>query len=117
MTTASPYQFGRVTQRDLPTRILRWWPTHRANPSSTLKGHVDVQLPSGLIMRNISVCQASGGTAQVFIPSRLKVDPNNHPLVPHRWTKVVDFATPEIKRRFNEHVVDPLLDAYPDAFD
>jgi hypothetical protein len=117
MTTVSPYQFGRVTQRDDPPfHVLRWWPTHRANPNSTLRGHADVQLPSGLIIRDISICVHSSGTVLVFIPSRLSVDLNNQPLMPHRWRKVVDFATPETKRRFDEHVVAALLDAHPDAF-
>jgi hypothetical protein len=57
------------------------------------------------------------GTVQVFIPSRLSVGLDNRPLEPLRWCKVVDFATPEIKRRFDALIVEALLSAHPDAFD
>jgi hypothetical protein len=113
MITASPYLHGRTAS---PFRILRWWPTHRTNPNSTLRGHADVQLPSGLILRDISICVTPHGTAQVFVPSRLNVGLDNQPLEPRRWCRVVDFATPDIKRRFAEHVIEALLDAYPEAF-
>jgi hypothetical protein len=72
-------------------------------------------MPSGLVLRDISICTHATGTVQVFIPSRLDVGLDNRPLEPHRWRKVVDFATPEIKRRFDGRVVEALLDAHPDA--
>jgi hypothetical protein len=101
-----------------PAIVLRWRPVRRANPRSTLVGYCDVQLPSGMILRGLSVC-ASDGTQWIVPPSRLRVDINNVPLGigdDARWDSVIEFRDRRTRDRFCQTVLNALRTDYPDAF-
>jgi hypothetical protein len=79
---------------------------------------MDVMLPSGLILRHLSVC-ASDGSAWVVCPCRLRVDHNNVPVGVGEnavWDTVVEFKDKKTRDRFCIAVLNALRADHPEAF-
>jgi hypothetical protein len=80
---------------------------------------MDVQLASGLIVRDLSVC-GRDGRQWVVPPSRLKVDDNNVPTGIGDgavWEPLLEFRDQKTRDRFIHTVLAALRRDHPNAFE
>jgi hypothetical protein len=111
-----------MTDNAMPASVHRaicldWRPVHRANPRSTLRGYLDVLLPSGLILRQLSVC-ASDGSWWIVCPSRLRVNSDNVRVgvgEHARWDPVIELKDRHTRLRFINAVLAALRADYPEV--
>lgn len=96
--------------------VTDWKPMTRG----TLRGFVTVSMPSGLILREVSIGQ-SHGRAWAMPPSKPMIDRNGCVMLDDagkkRYSPLFEFASAEIRHRWSEAVVAALLAAHPEALD
>jgi hypothetical protein len=95
--------------------ILSWTP----RVAGTLRGHLCLRLPSGLVLNEISVHQRDGSW-WLSMPSRPMLSHGvalRDPAGKVRYAPaVIGFANPEIRSRFTAQVLDALRLAEPQLF-
>lgn len=88
-----------------PVRLLRW--TSFENDAGTMKGFVDIQLPSGMILRGLRLMVSSKGNRFVAMPAIKNSDGG--------WSDVVDFKDRDTRDRFCRPILDLLKREHPEC--
>lgn len=101
-----------TSQRDRGFRVLDWRPVHK----KSLLGFARVELPSGLIIRDVMVFVNDTG-AWAAPPARRRVgpqDPGGGPNEP-RYEAIIEFTTKQVRERFSDAVIAALQNQFPFA--
>lgn len=95
-------------------RITEWRPLIK----NTLRGFCIIELPSGLIVREVSV-HTKNGKAWASLPSRPQLDGDGRQVVNHagkkQYTALLGWRDRDLSDRFSIAVIDAVLAAHPDA--
>ena len=88
--------------------------------SGSLRGFVTISMPSGMIVREVSV-YATNGKVWAKPPSKPMIDRNGCVMLDdagkRRYAQIIEFSSAEIRHRWSEAVVAALLAAHPEALD
>ncbi|WP_114910734.1 hypothetical protein [Acidibrevibacterium fodinaquatile] len=94
--------------------VSDWKPLRRG----TLRGFVTVSMPSGMIVREVSIGQ-SHGRAWAMPPSKPMIDRNGCVMLDdagrRRYSPVIEFISKSVRDRWSSSVVDALREAHPEA--
>jgi hypothetical protein len=97
-------------------RITEWRPLHK----NTLRGFCVIELPSGLIVREISV-HTKNGKRWASLPSRPMLDADGRQVVNHagkkQYAALLGWRDRDLADRFSAAVVEAVRAAHPDALD
>jgi hypothetical protein len=107
--------FGGPPPQRPSMQLLNWKPLIR----NSLRGFADVELPSGLRIREIPVL-SSHGKSWATLPSKPQIDKDGR----HRkgpdgkpaYTAILEWRTTDLKDGFSAKVVELVRAAHPDAF-
>jgi DNA-binding cell septation regulator SpoVG len=95
--------------------ILNWTP----RTSGTLRGHLSLRLPSGLVLHEVSVHHRDGNW-WLAMPARPMLQDGNalrdHAGKVRYAPPVVGFASAEIRSRFTSQVLEALRQTQPELF-
>ena len=100
-------------------RVLRW--IARPNAAGTVLGFCDIELPSGLIIKDIRVGVGPKGTFYTMPPADMARDRDGNPMLDEhgkkRWLARVDFRNGEVRTAFQERVLGALRREHPEIFE
>lgn len=91
-------------------RLLKWAP--HVNDARTMRGWLSVQLPSGLIVRDLRLMVGPKGQRFIAMPA-IKTERNGQA----SWSDILDFPDRSTRDRFQEPILDLLRQQHPEAFD
>jgi DNA-binding cell septation regulator SpoVG len=91
-------------------RLLKWSP--HVNAARTMLGFCSVQLPSGLIVRDLRLMVGPKGARFLAMPS-VKTERNGQA----SWSDILDFADRRTRDRFQDPILDLLRQLHPEAFE
>jgi hypothetical protein len=92
----------------MKTTLRRWRPCH----SGTMRGFVDIMLPSGMLIVGCTV-HVKGGQSWAAPPQREWIDAEGK----RRYTTIIFFWNHNTKKRWSKLVLDALLSEVPHALD
>lgn len=96
-------------------RILTW----KHVPAGALVGFCDIQLPSGLVLHEVSVMRGKDGTFWASPPSKPMLGRDGRVMTDdmgrRRYVPVVTFVDNAIRRRFSDSVIEALRQSNPEA--
>lgn len=99
-------------------KILRWAPGR--NSAGTVVGYIDAELPSGLTIHSMKLMRGPNGGFWIAMPAVQATDRDGNPVVNADgkaiWNHFVDFSTKDVRRRFQDQIIDALRRAHPEAF-
>jgi hypothetical protein len=89
---------------------------------NTLRGFVRVQLPSGMIMAEVSIHIGADGKPWASPPSRPMVDRDGTAMRDQvtgktRWQSLITFASGRIRHEWSRQIIQALLKQFPDALE
>lgn len=96
-----------TTSAPAPTRtrteieIRKWRPVER----NTLQGFFEALLPSGMIVRDLGLHENDDGARWVAFPSRTYQPPGGGK---KQYIPYIDFEEPQIRKRFQEQILEAL---------
>ena len=95
--------------------VLNWKPV----AADRLRGFCDAQLPSGMVLHEISIMRGKDGGFWASPPGKPMLSRDGHVMLDNngrrRYTPCVSFADASIKRRFSAGVIEALRVAFPEA--
>ena len=91
-------------------RLVKWAP--HVNDARTMRGFLSVQLPSGLIVRDLRLMVGPKGARFLAMPA-VKIERNGQP----SWADILDFADRQTRDRFQQPILDLLRLQHPEAFE
>ena len=114
MTAAAAISFGG---KPAHVRITRWRPFH--NEAGAVLGYLDVELPSGMIVKGCKLMVGPLGKHWIATPAEQQLDKKGNPRLAARgktiWQPIVEFSTREDRTRFGELVLAALRRQHPEA--
>ena len=109
-----------LAPRPAPAAKIRRWQPFR-NSARTMLGYLDVELPSGLILRGAKVMVGPKGGRWIAPPSVLRRDADGQPAKSPDgktiWDQLVDFRDRAARDRFNELILAALAEFDPEGED
>jgi hypothetical protein len=109
--------WGRPPNTDRPKAKLMEWRPMRKN---TLRGFAVIELPSGLVIRDISIHE-KGGKYWAGLPSRPVLDADGRHVSNHaghkQYTALLGWRDRDLADRFSAAVVELVRAAHPGALD
>jgi hypothetical protein len=100
-------------------KIRRWRPY--PNAAGTIRGFIDVELASGLIVNGCKLMRGPQGKPWIAPPSVKQLDADGNPLFDiknkPRWSPIVEFRDRAAADRFRDLVLEALRRQHPAAFD
>lgn len=93
-----------------PLRLLKWAP--RVNDARTMRGFLSVQMPSGLIVRDLRLMVGANGQHFLAMPA-VKIVRNGQT----SWSDILDFADRTTRDKFQGPILDALRQQHPEAFE
>ena len=100
----------------MSTRILEWRPLRR----NSLLGFARVELPSGMIIADVTVLTGDRGP-WASPPSKPMIDRDGQAMKDSkgkiRYTPLIEFTSKEIRDRFSSAVIEAMRAAHPAAFE
>ena len=95
--------------------VLNWKPV----AADRLRGFCDAQLPSGMVLHEISIMRGEDGQFWANPPAKPMIDRAGHVMLDNngrrRYTSCVSFADAATKRRFSAAVIEALRQTFPEA--
>jgi hypothetical protein len=105
-----------LAPRSTPAARIRRWQPFRAG---SLRGYLDVELPSGLILRGARLMVGPKGGRWIAPPSVMRRDADGQPAKSQDgktiWDQLVDFRDRAARDRFNELVLAALAEFDPEG--
>jgi hypothetical protein len=98
--------------------ILKFRPL--PNAAGTMLAILNVQLPSGSMLNDCKLMRGPQGVLWINAPDKPRICDNAVVLDPHGkpiWDRVVDFASPEDRKRFGALVLSALRRAHPELWE
>ena len=96
-------------------KILKWRPL----PRNSLLGFAKVELPSGMVIADITVLTGERGP-WASPPSKAQIGRDGAVVKDQagkvRYTPIIEFVSKEIRDRFSAGVVEALRQAHPEVF-
>jgi hypothetical protein len=97
-------------------RLIEWRPLVKGS----LRGFVTVELPNGLVIRDISVLSGANGS-WANLPAKPQVDRDGHPRISANgrplYVKIIEWRDRQLNDRFSTALIGLIKAEYPDAFD
>lgn len=107
--TAQLAGFGRLPSAPGRLQLLKWAPY--VNSAKTMLGFLAVELPSGMILRDLRLMVGPKGARFLAMPS-VKSERNGQP----SWSDIVDFRDRATRDRFQDPILGLLRREHPEAF-
>jgi DNA-binding cell septation regulator SpoVG len=101
-----------------PLRLLKWQ-TYQ-NPAGTMRGFFSVELPSGMIVREMRLMRSAQGRHWLAMPAQQQLERDGQPRLPNGkpvWNELVDFRDRQARDRFQEPILALLRREHPEAFE
>jgi DNA-binding cell septation regulator SpoVG len=96
--------------------IADWKPLSKG----ALRGFVSVTLPSGLVLREVSIL-VTDGRPWASPPSKPLLDRDGRAMTGddgrRRYSQIVEFTAMDIRDRWSDSVIEALRTVHPEAFD
>lgn len=93
-----------------------WKPLHKGS----LRGFADIEMPSGLVIREVSVLETNG-KCWASPPSKPMLDRDGHVMIDdagkRRYVPIIDFRDRETRAHWSAAVIAALRAAFPEALD
>jgi hypothetical protein len=110
-------QFARSVAAQF--RILGWRPYR--NPAGTIRGYIDVQLLSGLIINGCKLMLGPNGKRWLAMPSEKATNKDGPPKLNSAgkqvWARPVEFVDKATGDKFRDQVIEALRREHPGALD
>lgn len=90
-----------------PVRLTKWQPY--VNESGSMRGFLDVELPSGLIVRGLRLMVSAKGNRFIAMPAIKTSDGG--------WSDIVDFRDRATRDKFAEPILALLRREHPEEFE
>jgi hypothetical protein len=99
---------------------IRRWQQYQ-NPSGTIRGFADIELPSGMIVNGCKLIRGPQGKYWIAPPAIRQVDSDGNPLLDAngkpKWSPIVEFCDRAAADRFRDLGLEALRRQHPTAFD
>jgi hypothetical protein len=100
-------------------RIRKFTPW--CNAAGTVRGYLDVQLPSGLIVNGMKLMVGQKGKHWIGMPAIKQVDQDGQPQLDAngkpRWNQILEFRDQATGDKFRDLILEALWRQHPEAFD
>jgi DNA-binding cell septation regulator SpoVG len=91
------------------------------NQAGTVRGYIDIELPSGLIINGMKLMIGSKGGYWLAMPAEKALDKSGNAILDAKgkqvWNNHNDFRDQSTRERFRDQVLAALRHAHPDACD
>lgn len=101
---------GLPPERGPRLRLLKW--SAHVNAARTMLGFLSVQLPSGLIVRDLRLMIGPKGARFLAMPA-IKTERDGKA----SWSDILDFDNRRTRDRFQSPILDLLRQLHPEAFE
>jgi hypothetical protein len=100
-------------------RILSWRPWR--NEAGTVLGFISAELPSGMIVHGLKLMIGPAGKHWIATPATKRGPPPPGEAEPTdggkpAWDPIIEFASREVRDRFNAVILAALAEQFPNAF-
>jgi DNA-binding cell septation regulator SpoVG len=86
-----------------------------------VRGYIDAQLPSGLVVNGMKLMIGPKGKPWVAMPAVKQVDQDGQPQLDAngkpRWNQIIEFRDQATGDKFRDAILDALRRQHPEAFD